>query len=747
MISSIIKKINKIRNIIISETEVLKGNYPSFSIYIKFFIIFLFFLWSYYLLSLRYHKRPLSLKVGDISPYDIKLNETITYVDREKTQLKINHAIAKISPIFKLNMDIIDKTREKIDNFFKEVEFYDKKYQDLNNKVNEFYKKYKINKNILKDLFKYYKINYLRYKSINLMISFYKAGVTPISENKIKKLTKTGRIEKVFYNENGEKIFILSNIKDIYYYKNIDYKKEVKKRYPKLRSEKINVLAILMKKFIKPNLFFDKEATDKKILKIIKNISPVKKTIKKGQIIVRYGEEITEKKFNILKEINKYSQQNNKYLLRGKFELLLIFFIIFAILFYKYGNEYFKRDKNFYFIIFYMFILTTISYFTPMLNSLLTSKIAVSFFIPISAVGSLINLLVMSNISYLIVIILSVIISYITELNFLNFFIILLTGIVSVILTSKLKKRGYMWYVGLLIGIFYLIITIALDNILGFNKYQIGNSIIIGFINGILSMMLTIGLFPLFENIFNLLTEYKLLELSDLNLPIMKKLLIEAPGTYNHSILTASLAETAALAINANSLLARVGAYYHDIGKLLDPEYFVENQAHGENKHNKLSPSISASIIKAHIKKGVQLAKKLRLPSEIIDIIEEHHGTTLITFFYDKALKEKNSNISKEELENSFRYPGPKPQTKESAIIMLADSVEAAARALKKPSHTRLETTVRSIIDSRFFDGQLDECPLTLRDLNKIRMSFIQVLSSMFHTRIEYPNLNKNKDK
>ncbi len=711
--------------------------------YLKFFVIFLLMLWSYYLLSLKYKKNSIGLQIGDIAPYDIKVEENITYIDRKKTQKKIDAAMKKIIPVFKLNMSIINDKRKDIEKFFKKVEEIDAEYNSLDDKVKVFYKYYKIKKSIIKDLFRYYKINYLRDKSINSMIKIYKRGVAQLDYKTLSRLSPTGKIEKTFYNENKEKIYIISNISDIFFYKNLNLTSELRKQYPKLRRVKVEVLANILKLFISPNLFYDKEATGKKRIKIVENIHAVKKHLKKGQIVVRYGEEITESKFNILQELKNYSNRSNIYILRGKFEFLFLFYIMFAILFYRYGGVYFTKDKNFYFIIFYLFFMMTISYFTPMLRNLIKTHIPAALFIPISGIGVLTNLLVMSNMSYWIIVILTILISFITNLNFLNFFVVLITGIFAVIISSKIKRRLYMWYVGLIIGVFYLIQIIALDNILNFNHYQLSNSIVTGFANGILSMILAMGLFPMFEYIFNLLTEYRLLELSDLNSKIMKKLLIEAPGTYNHSILTANLAETAALAIGANSLLARVGGYYHDIGKLVEPEYFIENQD-GHNRHSKLKPSISASIIKAHIKKGVELAKKLRLPQEIIDIIREHHGKTIISYFYDQALKNSDTNsISPQELENTFRYPGPKPQTKESAIIMLADSVEAAARALKKTSHSRLETTVRSIIDAKFFDGQLDECPLTLTDLNKIKDSFLQVLSAMFHTRIEYPDIAK----
>ena len=231
-------------------------------------------------------------------------------------------------------------------------------------------------------------------------------------------------------------------------------------------------------------------------------------------------------------------------------------------------------------------------------------------------------------------------------------------------------------------------------------------------------------------------TDPSLLVLSDLNKPLLRKLAMRAPGTYHHSILVGSLSEAAAEAIGANSLLTRVGAYYHDIGKMDKPEYFVENQKGGKNPHDKLSPSMSYLIIVSHVKRGLEIAQEHKLPKEIQAFIAEHHGTNLISYFYNKALEKVDAaEIS----ETDFRYPGPKPQSKETGIVMLADTVEAASRTLKDPSVSRLRGMVNSIIDDRFKNCELDESPLTLRELTLIQEAFVQILTGIFHGRIEYP--------
>jgi len=257
--------------------------------------------------------------------------------------------------------------------------------------------------------------------------------------------------------------------------------------------------------------------------------------------------------------------------------------------------------------------------------------------------------------------------------------------------------------------------------------------------NGFLSPILTIGLLPLFESIFGITTDVTLLELSDLNRPLLKRLAIEAPGTYHHSIMIGTLAEDAAEAIGANSLLARVGSYYHDIGKMLKPEYFVENQSGVSNKHEKLAPTMSAMILEAHVKEGVELAIENNLPKSIIDFITGHHGTSTMSYFYEKAKQEQGETPDIKD----YQYPGPNPTSKEVAIVMLADSVEAASRTLDDPKPARIRNLVHRIFMDKFDSGLLENSSLTLRDIKKIEDSFVRVLIAFHHRRIKYPEKKK----
>ena len=267
---------------------------------------------------------------------------------------------------------------------------------------------------------------------------------------------------------------------------------------------------------------------------------------------------------------------------------------------------------------------------------------------------------------------------------------------------------------------------------------------LLGAVNGVTSAIITIGLLPYLEHAFSITTPISLLELVKPNHQLLQRLLIDAPGTYHHSIVVGNIAETAAGAIGADSIVVRVGAYYHDIGKIKRPYFFIENQVSADNPHDKIAPSLSTLIVTSHIKDGVDLCKDYKLPQLIIDIVQQHHGTTLVSYFYKRATENEHSECI---IEADFRYEGPRPQSKEAALVMLADGCEAAVRSIAKPNVNRIEVTVRKIIRDRLHDRQLDECNLTLKDLNTIGDIFIQLLSSMFHTRIEYPDAIKELER
>jgi putative nucleotidyltransferase with HDIG domain len=312
------------------------------------------------------------------------------------------------------------------------------------------------------------------------------------------------------------------------------------------------------------------------------------------------------------------------------------------------------------------------------------------------------------------------------------------TGLTAAFGVIRCKKRSAIWRAGFsvsLVGVFTSIaITLFKGTLISIEPLMAVSS---AFIGGIIVVTLVSALLPLFESLFKLTTDISLLELVDLNHPVMKELLVEAPGTYHHSIIVGNLAEAAAEAVGVNPLLARVGAYYHDIGKIKMPDYFIENQIVSSSRHDKLAPRMSSLILLSHVKEGVELAKQYDLPPEIIDIIQQHHGTSVQTFFYHKA-KGQNDNETPI-TEEDFRYPGPKPQSRVAALVLMADAVEAASRVLADSSPARVSLLVDRIVNHCFIDGQLDNCELTFKDIREIRSNFVFLLTSMYHRRIQYP--------
>ncbi|OGP13926.1 MAG: hypothetical protein A2054_04525 [Deltaproteobacteria bacterium GWA2_55_10] len=289
---------------------------------------------------------------------------------------------------------------------------------------------------------------------------------------------------------------------------------------------------------------------------------------------------------------------------------------------------------------------------------------------------------------------------------------------------------------GLLLGAVNAAVLLCISIIKGGAFDSAFQIVFTGLLNGVLASILAIGFAPVLEVLFQYTTDIRLLELSRMEHPLLKELAIKAPGTYHHSLMIGTLAEAASESINANPLLARVGAYYHDIGKTRMPQYFIENTS-GENRHDRLTPSMSSLILSSHVKEGIELAARYKLGAEITEIISQHHGTALITYFYQKA---KASGEGGEEVaEGDFRYPGPKPQTKEAGIVMLADAIEAASKTLPDPTPDRIQWLTQKIVNRIFSDGQLDECELTLKDLHAITRSFNRVFAGMYHQRIDYP--------
>jgi putative nucleotidyltransferase with HDIG domain len=321
-----------------------------------------------------------------------------------------------------------------------------------------------------------------------------------------------------------------------------------------------------------------------------------------------------------------------------------------------------------------------------------------------------------------------------------SYFIALVSGAAASTVLQNAQNRMSLIKAGIVIAIANCLAVVVVLLISQANFYEYPGLLFWAALNGIICGMLTIGFLPPLEHALNAVTPFRLMELSDLNAPILRKLFTTAPGTYTHSLMVANLAEQACQDIGANALLARVGAYYHDVGKMENPDYFVENQT-DHNRHDEIAPRLSATIIRSHVKLGVEKANSLGLPKDVVAIIAEHHGNSIISWFYNKAT-EQEVTVNSED----FSYPGSPPRSKESAIVMLADITEAAVRTLNKPTASKIDKFVQQLFEAKIDHGQLCESDLSFRDLEIIKKSFVRVLAGYYHNRIEYPKQKEEKD-
>ncbi|MBI3990975.1 MAG: HDIG domain-containing protein [Candidatus Omnitrophica bacterium] len=489
-----------------------------------------------------------------------------------------------------------------------------------------------------------------------------------------------------------------------------------------------SALTALIRIYLKPNLYINREETIRRREEAKNKVAPILKNLEvnKGMKVADKGLPITREQILILKELNRLrGQREGIWSILGLWLVTVVSLALLCLYLKLYEPKIYTDNKQLYLLS----LLVLMAVFSAEVMGRFTDY---ALLIPIPAIAMLISMLVSPRISFVLTAMLSLFAGMVTGGKFEITLVSLLGGLVGIYSVIHVRLRSHILRAGLLTGIANLFCILAL----GWLNHK-GSSLLwkeagLGMANGLSSSFIVMGLLPVFESIFKMTTNIRLLELTDMSRPALKELILKAPGTYYHSLIVGNLAESACEAIGANSLLARVGSYYHDLGKIDKSEYFLENQTGSESRHDNLTPTMSRLIILNHTRRGLELAKKYNLDHVLVNFITEHHGTGLMYFFYQRALEEIKEGVS----EISFRYPGPKPQSKESAIVLLADSVEAASRTLSKPSHSKLKEMVHEVINSKFIDGQLDECELTLKDFHLIAESFVRVLQGRFHTRI-----------
>jgi putative nucleotidyltransferase with HDIG domain len=524
----------------------------------------------------------------------------------------------------------------------------------------------------------------------------------------------------------------------------------IKKSASMLNSDAQDVKKLVISltlKTIQPNLTFNRNATERKRQIAVRESKPVYFQVQKDEMIVREGQKIT---VTDLDKLNAYYTLEGEKLYSNLSILLGIFLIIAAmfVVFFLLTKGSLKSERMIHDILFLSFtislqiILVKIGIFmSQAINRAfpyLSSEVCF-YAIPYTVGAMLVGLLISQNMALIFSIFASFLIAFLFDSKIHIALFAFIGSVVAFNQVVHCKQRSAFFRVGLLLGLVNCGIILSISLIHG-NTATLDTVIkfIMGVTGGIFSGIIIAGVTPLVESLFDYTTDIKLLELANLNQPIFQQMIMEAPGTYHHSIVVASLVEAAAEAIGANSLLAKVSAYYHDIGKIKKSQYFIENQRNGENRHDRLSPKMSSLIIITHVKDGYELGDKAGLGRKIKNVIREHHGTSLVSYFYEKSRKDRDPSI-RSLPESDFRYPGPKPQSREAGLVLLGDVIEASSRTLSNPTPSRIKSLVRDRIERVFMDGQLDECELTLRDLNKIADSFNRILNGIFHHRIDYP--------
>ncbi len=495
------------------------------------------------------------------------------------------------------------------------------------------------------------------------------------------------------------------------------------------------------KVFIQPNLRINMDDYNNQVQAEISILSNINEIVEQNDIVLSIGKRITERQERILREMIHMQQAQaaeegilaTLIPLMARMFLILSAFITLYLFLYFFRKDIYRSNPK----LLALLLVFALQLFLVNLTELANIGFDLSHYIyPIALLPIMITILFDAEVGILSTFVLAFLLGILHRFDFSIAFMTIVIGTIACFTSRHVRRRSEFFRIMYSTAFAFAVFILLVENTKLTPNDDYFLDIGFGIINGILVPLLAIGLLPIFESIFSITTDITLLELSDLNHPLLKRLSLEAPGTYHHSIIVGTLTESAAKAIGGNSLLARVGAYFHDVGKIEIPEYFVENQLGLKSKHEELTPSMSSIILSSHVKKGRILGEEADVPDDVLNFIEEHHGTMIQSYFYNKAIEQGMDEVSA----SKFRYPGPKPQTRETGIAMLADAVEAASRTLDDPKPARIDALIQRIINDRFESGELDECPLTLKDLSKIKKAFSMILIGSFHHRIKYPS-------
>ncbi|OEJ14065.1 metal-dependent phosphohydrolase [Brachyspira hampsonii] len=722
---------------------------PNIERFFQLTIAILLYLFTLFLVFPTYIQKVDIPNVGDIvtEPFIVKKN--VKYENKAETEKLTYYTEATIAPIFDMPKNIEYEALSKISNMFSFIRIS----HDNNIPIDEIYNQFLLiyDEPINKSVFSNAVVSDLNIgyeaKIIETIKELFGVGILSrgnLSSDTLSLILNNGIFVYSYDNYIIEerllprnRVFFLEDLR-------VELPSIIGTKYRNLNINHINSISAIVNAFLKDNLIYNSSKTKEKINDVKSSLDPVYNLIKKGFPILTVGERVTEEKAELIR--NLFGNNFGGYsvaVFTGQALFILILFSFIGFIIFKYKIPFYINFKNFILFAIEYIVIVSVTYLFYNHVSYNSLNIYIPFyvytFIPIfSIINSLLG--AKRGISSIITLSITLLAANVAQAGLFEISALFLISVFASILSKKIHNRYSILLIGLLIGA-YLSIMCLIDVLLNDNIKINYLTIIFAFTSGFAQSILVMIFLPIIEYVLETATIFRLQELSDLNNPLLRKLQMNAPGTYHHSISMANLVETIAEEIGEDARLACVSAYYHDIGKMENPLYYIENSNKTENRHNKLKPTLSASIVKAHIRLGVEMAKKYRLPKEVIAAIKEHHGTTLIKYFYVEALKE-NPDVDI----NLFRYPGPRPQSKITAILMILDSIEAASRSLDSPKREDLEMLIDHIVNDKMSSGELNDSGLTLKDIEIIKkISFQQIMASL-HERIKYPELNNNNN-
>ncbi len=643
--------------------------------------------------SMPYLPPRVVLREGMVSPYEVIAPRTVEYVDRERTERLREEAASAVRPVYRLDLTATREAEQSVRAAFESILTLRARRPPI---VLEHLSRLGLHGPALQaaERLSRPELQRVRETTLALLIRLMREGIRPEDLPAVRSRAQ-GLVQALPLSEPSRAL-----------------------------------VGWALNRALRPNLFIDHLQTLRQQEAARATVEPVRERILRGEVIVRRGEVVTAEQMRKLEALGLVSPPFRWEGIAGTSLFMLLLVGMGAAYLWRFQPEIWADDRRLVLIALLTFVMAAGTRF-------LATRIS-GFLVPVASVTMLLTILLNPQVAVLTGSGLALLTGVVSG-NDLRIGVVAYVGsLVGVYAMRRVQHRSDLAYAGLAVAAANVVAVAAVDLVAGTPPVELLGDAGWGALNGLLSGILAVGALPYLEELFGLITPIKLLELSNPSHPLLRRLQLEAPGTYHHTVLVANLAEAAAEAVGADALLVRVGTYYHDIGKLRRPAFFVENQLGHTNPHDRLSPSLSALAIAAHVRDGLELARQYRLPKAVAAFISEHHGTSLIRYFYHRALERGEGPVD----EQTYRYEGPKPQSRETAIVMLADTVEAAARTLTNPTPDRIRELVRQTIRERLEDGQLDECDLTLRDLERIAGVFTRILVGMFHPRVEYPEVS-----